>query len=394
MPRLEIVPLPTPARVAPGDDLTGLLLEAAAAAGVGFVDGDVVCVASKIVSKAEGATAAMPEAADVHAARRTLAAEQAARVVAETPWVLVVETRHGFVCANAGIDTSNVAGGEALLLPEDPDGAAAALRRALRERAGADVGVVVTDTFGRPWRMGQTDVALGSAGVEALRDERGSTDLEGRTLEVTMVAVADELAAAADLARRKADGTPFVLLRGADVAGDGTARDLLRDASEDVFRTGGPTTVEAAVFAPGPVPWHTDPDWDPSVTERAIVATAGPAFGEPDGEDPGAPPTAQVTDLSDAPPVGCGGAPVVIGFFTDGSANRLVWAGTAAERARLVLEAHGVQARWVAAGGDVPAIPLPPLGRLVGTTDGHEVDVDAGGVGLTLAGVVLGWDAD
>lgn len=322
MPRLEVVPLPTSARVGPGDDLAVLLLEAAAAAGVEFVDGDVVCVASKVVSKAEGATVAMPAAADVHAARRSLAAEQAVRVVAETPWVLVVETRHGFVCANAGIDTSNVAGGQGLLLPEDPDAAAAALRAALRERAGADVGVVVTDTFGRPWRMGQTDVALGAAGVEALRDERGSADLEGRTLEVTMVAVADELAAAADLARRKADGTPFVLVRGADVAGEGTAGDLLRDASEDVFRTGGPTTVETAVFAPAPVPWHGDPDRDPPLVERAAQAAHA---GAPD------------VDVS---AVGVAGA-IRLTFAGDP-----VEVGRAVERARLVLAAHGRPARW------------------------------------------------
>ncbi|MBW3620792.1 MAG: coenzyme F420-0:L-glutamate ligase [Actinobacteria bacterium] len=393
MPRLEIVPLPTAGRVAADDDLVALLLEAATAAGERLVDGDVVCVASKVVSKAEGATVALPEATDVHAARRALAGAEAVRVVAETPWVLVVETRHGFVCANAGIDTSNVAGGDALLLPSDPDAAAAALRAGLRDRAGVDVGVVVTDTFGRPWRMGQADVALGSAGVEALRDERGSADLEGRLLEVTMVAVADELAAAADLARRKADGTPFVLIRGADVAGAGTGRDLIRDAGEDVFRTGGPTTVEAAVFAPAPVPWHAE-HWDPTVTERAILATAGPRIGEPRDDDPEAPRSAQVSDLSDDPPAGCGDAAVVLGLFTDGSARRLIWAGIAAERARLVLEAHGLRARWIVAGDEVPAIAPPLFGRPVRTSDGREVDMDAGGEGLTLAGVVLGWTSD
>jgi coenzyme F420-0:L-glutamate ligase/coenzyme F420-1:gamma-L-glutamate ligase len=238
MPPMELIPLPTTREVEPGDDLTALLLSAAADAGLTVRDGDVVCVASKVVSKSEGAFAELPEAADVHAARRILATREAARIVADTPWVLVVETRHGFVCANAGIDTSNVDAGRALLLPEDPDASAAQLRAAVGERTGADVGVVVTDTFGRPWRMGQTDVALGAAGITALRDERGTTDMQGRTLEVTLVAVADELAAAADLVRRKADGTPFVLIRGADVAGAGTARELLRPAAEDIFRHG------------------------------------------------------------------------------------------------------------------------------------------------------------
>lgn len=236
---LRVVALPTTVEVTAGTDLADLLLAAVADAGLALEQGDVVCVASKVVAKAEGAVVELPPAPDVHAARRELARSRAVRVVAETPHVLVTETHHGFVCANAGIDASNLPEeGVALLLPEDPDASAAELRAALLDACGVAVGVVVTDTFGRPWRLGQTDVALGVAGVEALRDDRGRPDRGGRPLEVTQVAVADQLAAAADLVRTKADGTPFVLLRGLDVAGDGRGRDLLRPAAEDAFRTG------------------------------------------------------------------------------------------------------------------------------------------------------------
>lgn len=247
MTRLEVIALPTSTEVQSGTDLCDLLLAAAAAANVTLRDGDVVAVASKVVSKSEGNVVALPPAPDHHAARRLLAREQARRVVAETPFVLVVETRHGFVCANAGIDTSNLPDGDemALLLPDAPDRSAAELRATLATRAGVDVGVVVTDTFGRPWRVGLTDVALGAAGVQVLRDDRGSTDREGRTLDVTITATADQLAAAADLVRTKTTGTPFVLLRGLDVAGRAfdtqRACDLLRPSAQDAFRTGGST---------------------------------------------------------------------------------------------------------------------------------------------------------
>lgn len=239
MGELRVVGLPTTVEVTPGTDLAAVLLEAVAAAGVALQDGDVVCVASKVVAKAEAALVDLPPAPTPDAARRQLARAEAVRIVADTPNVLVVETRHGFVCAMAGIDTSNVPdGSRALLLPADPDASAAILRTALHEATGADVGVVVTDTFGRPWRLGQTDVALGAAGVVALRDDRGGLDRNGNALHVTQIAVADQLAAAADLVRGKADGTPFVLLRGLDVAGDGTGRDLLRPSADDAFRTG------------------------------------------------------------------------------------------------------------------------------------------------------------
>lgn len=244
--RVEVVALPSRRRFGAGDDLAAALVEAAADAGVSLADGDVVCVASKVVSLVEDRAVALPPG-DAKAARRALAREQARRIVADAPAVLVTETPHGFVCANGGIDASNAPDGTALLLPDDPDASAARLRAALVERSGVDVGVVVTDTFGRPWRLGQTDVAIGLAGAPALRDERGERDLDGRELEVTEVAVADEVAAAADLVRTKASGTPFVLVRGLPTGPAGRAAELVRPAGEDLFPAGGPTAVVHAI---------------------------------------------------------------------------------------------------------------------------------------------------
>jgi coenzyme F420-0:L-glutamate ligase / coenzyme F420-1:gamma-L-glutamate ligase len=270
---LTVVPLPARRRVDAGDDLVTALLDAADDAGTRLADGDVVCVASKVVSIVEGAAVDLAPG-DAKRARRQVAREQAARVVADAPWVLITQTPHGFVCANGGVDASNVADDRALLLPEDPDASAARLRSEIRARRGVEVGIVVTDTFGRPWRMGQTDVALGVAGAPALRDERGGADLGGRPLEVTEAAVADELAGAADLVRHKASGTPFVLVRGLAPGEPGTGRDLVRPADEDLFRTGGPTAATDAVttrrtvrsFRPGPV--------DPGALREAVAAAA------------------------------------------------------------------------------------------------------------------------
>lgn len=273
--RVEVVGLATPHRFAPGDDLAAALLDAVAAAGLELRDGDVVCVASKVVSLVEGALHPLP-AGDPRTARRRLARDLATRIVADTPGVLVTQTPHGFVCANGGIDASNVPGDDvALLLPADPDASAAGLRGDLEGRTGRRVGVVVTDTFGRPWRLGQTEVALGVAGTAALRDERGATDLQGRTLEVTVAAVADEIAAAADLVRTKDSGTPFVLVRGLPDGPAGTGRDLLRPAESDAFRAGGPTAAEHAVAARRTIRrFLPDRGVDPEVLAAAVQAAA------------------------------------------------------------------------------------------------------------------------
>jgi len=285
---VSIHPLRCTQRFSPGDDLVGPLLRAVADAGLALEDGDVVCVASKVVALAEGALIAPPEgtadaASDQRATVRDLARARAAEIVAEAPWVTVTRTHHGFVAANGGIDRSNVPGDGWLDLPADPDASAAALRAGLA--TAADVAVVVTDTFGRPWRLGQTDVALGAAGLSVLRDERGEHDLDGRTLGVTVAAVGDAIAGAADLVRSKASATPFVLIRGlrALTAAGGakpvSARELVRPLGEDLFRRG---AAESAIE--GIVARRTVRAFDPErsvpshlVEEAVAVATTAPA---------------------------------------------------------------------------------------------------------------------
>ncbi|CAN5757195.1 MAG: coenzyme F420-0:L-glutamate ligase [Euzebyaceae bacterium] len=265
---IEMLPVRGLPEVVQGDDLGTLIAEATE-----LRDGDVVVVAQKIVSKAEGAVVRLPPGTDVAATRRRLAGEQSLRTVVDAPWALVVQTRHGLVCANAGIDASNTPEGTLVLLPDDPDASARRLRSRLRERTGADVAVVVSDTFGRPWRTGQTDVAIGVAGLPPIRDERGGVDRQGRRLEVTEVAVADEVSAAADLVRRKADGVPVVVVRGLAFEIDDAASSsaLIRDAALDLFPRGrgmlGPALVEAA---------DRGPAWSQPVTrsdlDRAVAA--------------------------------------------------------------------------------------------------------------------------
>lgn len=246
---MTVLPVRGLPEVAPGDDLVALV-----AGAVALVDGDVVVVAQKVVSKAEGALVRVPEGEDRAAARARLVREQAVRVLAVAPWTVIVETRQGLVCAAAGIDASNVEPGLLALLPEDPDASAARLRDGLRARTGAAVAVVVTDTFGRPWRVGQTDVAIGAAGLPVIRDERGGRDRFGMALEVTEVALADEVAAAADLVRRKADGVPVVVVRGLAYRADeqARARDLQRPSASDLFPRGRGALADLLAAAPGP----------------------------------------------------------------------------------------------------------------------------------------------
>ena len=262
-PEVRVLALPSAHRFTPGDDLLGPLLAALDDAGLTLDDGDIICVASKVVALSEGAlledprTGAPGDVDDAEgtdstdsesdrdrAAVRALARARATEIVTEASWVTITRTHHGFVAANGGIDRSNVPGTSWLDLPTDPDASADALRRELAAATGRDVGVLVTDTFGRPWRLGQTDVALGASGLAVLRDERGTTDLDGRPLAVTVAAVADAVAAAADLVRSKASGTPFVLVRGllpltvAGGAPGGSGADLVRPLAEDLFRRG------------------------------------------------------------------------------------------------------------------------------------------------------------
>jgi coenzyme F420-0:L-glutamate ligase/coenzyme F420-1:gamma-L-glutamate ligase len=218
--------------IAPGDDLAALIAERAA-----LLDRDVVVVTQKIVSKAEGRTVAI-DALDPDA-KRILAQSEAVRVLRRRGDMVVTETRHGFVCANSGVDLSNVAEGWAVLLPEDPDRSARRIRDGLRARAGVEVAVVVSDTFGRAWRKGVTDVAIGCAGIRAVVDLRGTTDALGRELVATEICVVDEVAAAADLVMGKARGVPVAVVRGVEEAflGEGSvAAEVVRPHAEDLFR--------------------------------------------------------------------------------------------------------------------------------------------------------------
>jgi coenzyme F420-0:L-glutamate ligase/coenzyme F420-1:gamma-L-glutamate ligase len=231
---IEIWPVEGLPEVRPGDDLPGLLTEPLRALGVR--DDDVVAITQKIVSKAEGRVVL-----DEGEGRSAWVERETRRIVAQRGQLIIAETRHGFVCANAGVDASNVEPGFVSLLPVDPDGSSEAIRASLADRLGLSrLGVVMTDTFGRPWRNGLVNVAIGCAGFPALVDLRGQTDHHGRTLEMTVVALADEVAAASGLVMGKSSRVPVALVRGVDVASSapGRAADLVRAPDEDLFREG------------------------------------------------------------------------------------------------------------------------------------------------------------
>jgi coenzyme F420-0:L-glutamate ligase len=229
--KVELFPLLGIAEVRAGDRLSDLLLAALPGSGVALEDGDVVTVTQKVVSKAEGRVVPVgPEGKDGWVAR------EARRIVARRGDLVIAETRHGFVCANAGVDESNVAEGFVSLLPEDPDSTAERIRAELAAASGTDVGVVITDTFGRPWRQGVVNVAIGCSGLPALVDLRGTKDALGRVLEVTVVALADEIAAACGLVMRKADGVPAAVVRGVRAEGPHLpATSIVRPSEEDLF---------------------------------------------------------------------------------------------------------------------------------------------------------------
>ena len=229
-----IIPVTGIGEIAEGDDLAEQICARAQ-----LLDGDVVVVAQKIVSKAEGRLVAV-DPAERERARRELVEQEAAEVIARRGDLVIARTKHGFVCAAAGVDASNVPSDRIALLPEDPDASAAAIRTGIEQRAGIKVAVIVADTFGRPWRRGQTNVALGVAGMTPIRDHRGTPDGFGHVLEATEIALADEVAGAAEMVMGKVDGVPVAIVRGLDGhLGAGRGTDLIRPIEEDLFRRGG-----------------------------------------------------------------------------------------------------------------------------------------------------------
>jgi len=237
---VRVIPVTGIGEVVPGAELAGLVAGALAPARTGgpeLRDGDVVVVTQKIVSKAEGRLVAVDHADP--AAKVGLVEKESVRVLRRRGDLVISETRHGFVCANAGVDLSNVADGTAALLPDDPDRSARRIRAGLLNALGVDVGVIVSDTFGRPWRRGVTDVAIGCAGVAAVVDLRGTLDAGGRALVATEVCVADEIASAAELVMGKDRGVPVALVRGVPTDWLRTASvraEVVRPPDEDLFR--------------------------------------------------------------------------------------------------------------------------------------------------------------
>ncbi len=249
MKRLEIIAVEGIGEVAEGDSVGNLVCDACARLGLKLSSRDIVVIAHKILSKAEGRIVALdavvpsPRALQIASEldkdpRLTeLILRESRRVVRTGGTTIIVETRHGFICANAGVDLSNAGSGRAILLPQNPDQSAARVRDEIETRTGAAPAVIVSDSFGRPWRLGTTDVALGVAGLNPLKDYRGDTDRYGYELRASMAAVADEIASAAELVMGKKDGIPVVLVRGYPPdSRKGSAQDLLRPEAEDLFR--------------------------------------------------------------------------------------------------------------------------------------------------------------
>ncbi len=263
---LEVHPVVGLPDIRPGDDVAQLLAEA-----FPYATGDVLVVTSKVISKAEGRL--IPAGDDREATRLRAIEEETVRVVAKRSFTTIAETRHGLVMAAAGVDGSNVRGDEIALLPLDPDASARALRDRLRELTGLDLAIVISDTMGRAWRVGQTDQAIGLAGISPVRDSRGTADSHGHVLEVTEIAVADELASAAELVKGKADGVAAAVVRGLSYDDDGRpARALTRASADDMFRLGTREAHAETVHLRRTIRSFTSAPVDARAIERAVEA--------------------------------------------------------------------------------------------------------------------------
>lgn len=377
--RLEVLPVAGLPEVAPGDDLGALLAEALRP--LGPADGDVIAVTQKVVSKAEGRV--VPEGGE---GRGPWVERESAGVVARRGDLVIARTRHGFVCANAGVDASNVADGFLTLLPEDPDGSAERLRADLSERLRARLAVIVTDTFGRAWRRGLVNVAIGCAGLPALVDLRGRTDHHGRELEATVVALADEVAAASGLVMPKDGRVPAALVRGVRAeAPPAPASELVRPPEEDLFRSSpllsiserrtirafGPgdvpveaveEAVRAACTAPAPHhtrPWRFVALWSAAARRRLLGAMAAAWRADLQRDGASEATIARRIERSDAL---LGAAPVlVVPFVTAEGAHAypdaeradaeramfLLSGGAAIQNLLLALHAQGVASCWI-----------------------------------------------
>jgi coenzyme F420-0:L-glutamate ligase/coenzyme F420-1:gamma-L-glutamate ligase len=275
--RIEILPVEGLPEFRPGDDLSGAIAGAAR----WLRSGDIVVVTSKVVSKVEGRLVHVPADPDERdRIRRRLVFDESVRILARRERTLITENHLGIVQAASGVDASNVAGDELALLPTDPDASALALRRGLRERLGVEVAVVVTDTMGRAWRVGQTDVAIGASGMQVLHGYRGQVDRQGNELAVTEIAVADEVAGAADLVKGKLGAIPVAVVRGLTIGGPAsTARELVRPVEEDLFRLGTEEAIaqgrREAVRLWRPVRTFTDDPVPEESLRRAVSAVQG-----------------------------------------------------------------------------------------------------------------------
>ena len=335
---VEVLPVEGLPEVRPGDDLAALLLDSLPS----LRDGDVVCVTQKVVSKAEGRLVPEDDGHDEWVAKETR------RVVARRGDVVIAETAHGFVCANAGVDASNVEPGLLALLPVDPDGSAERIRARLMQDRGVDVGVVITDTFGRPWRNGVVNVAIGCAGLPALIDLRGRKDHVGRLLESTVIAFADEVAAASGLVMGKDAMVPAAIVRGlAPDAPHGRAAELIRPAEEDLFRESPLQSLHAQrpvrEFGHGPVPRQAIQE-----AARAALAAADPTPWLFVALESSAA-KRRLTDAPDAPVL------VVLAGRTQAAGERtafLLSAGTALENFVLALHAQGFASSWTVPDAD------------------------------------------